>query len=417
MRRVLRGLGTVACSLGTSCVLLSLLGVLTWLGTLEQTRSGLYDVQKKYFESFVLLHDFGPFSLPLPGANLVMCLLFVNLVAGGMVRLRKDASTVGILIAHVGIALLFVAALVKHRFSEDGHVTLYEGQRAAHFESWFRWELAVIEDVGDGRVREHVVPSRDFERAADGVVRATSKDLPFAIEIERKWRNCRPQRVTSAADQWTFEGVTLVDVPPATQAEANIAGACVAFVDDANGMRRRVLAWGAESKPCVVTAAGRAWAVELRKERYPMPFAITLERFEKEDHPRSDMPKSFASDVSVSAVDDGASSFASASNGVVGDREPSPQGPSVSTSVVAGTKRDVRISMNQPLRDGGLVLYQASWGPASARPGDRLFSTFAVVRNPADQWPLIACIVIALGLVVHFSRKLYRYVRAEARTT
>ena len=67
------------------------------------------------------------------------------------------------------------------------------------------------------------------------------------------------------------------------------------------------------------------------------------------------------------------------------------------------------------LRDGGLVVYQASWGPANAMPGARLFSTFAVVRNPADPWPLIACLVIAAGLAYHFVRKLHRYVRAEAR--
>jgi hypothetical protein len=43
-----------------------------------------------------------------------------------------------------------------------------------------------------------------------------------------------------------------------------------------------------------------------------------------------------------------------------------------------------------------------------------LFSTFAVVRNPADQFPLYACIVIATGLVLHFTRKLLRHIRLEA---
>jgi cytochrome c biogenesis protein ResB len=77
--------------------------------------------------------------------------------------------------------------------------------------------------------------------------------------------------------------------------------------------------------------------------------------------------------------------------------------------------RPIKISMNEPLRDEGLVLYQASWGPSNARPGDPLFSTLSVVRNPADQYPLYACIVIAAGLLIHFLRKLTRYVRSEAR--
>ena len=53
---------------------------------------------------------------------------------------------------------------------------------------------------------------------------------------------------------------------------------------------------------------------------------------------------------------------------------------------------------------------------ADARPGERMFSVFAVVRNPSDQWPLYACIVIAAGMLMHFGRKLLRYVRSEVRT-
>lgn len=379
------GLLAIASSLGTSCVLLALLGLLTWLGTLEQTRSGLFEVQRRYFESFVLLHDFGPFSLPLPGANLVMCLLFVNLLLGGIVKLRKDASTFGILVAHLGIALLFVAAFVKHRYSQDGQLTLYEGQKAAHFESWFRWELVLIEDRGDGRAREHRVRHEDVVAAEDGPVRVVSNELPVALEIERAWSNCRPRLAGAESDDWTLDGVRLETVPDDTRAEANIAGACVAVVDPTNGLRRRALVWGAETGPAPLFVAGRTWLLELRKERYEMPFTVALQKFEKIDHPRSDMPRSFASDVRVS------------------------------TGVEAASARDVRISMNEPLRDGGLVVYQASWGPSNARPGQRLFSTFAVVRNPADAWPLIACLVVALGLTWHFVRKLGRHVRSEGR--
>lgn len=385
--RVSRAIGgrvlAVFSSLGTSCVLLILLGLLTWLGTLEQTRSGLYEVQRKYFESFVLVHDVGPVPIPLPGANLVLSLLLVNLVVGGLVRLRKGWSTAGILVAHVGIVMLILSAFVKHRFSEDGHVTLYEGEKREHFESWFRWELAVHEDLGGGRARELVIPDEHIVEARDQSVRVTSPDLPFAIEIERSWPNCRPKSTTPPhSGEAAARVVELVERPPEAQAETNIAGARLSIVDDASGTRRTALVWGAESRAFTFVAAGRRWAVSLRKERYPLPFTIGLQKFTKEDHPRSDMPRVFASDVEV--------------------RE-------------GTTTRDVRISMNEPLRDSGLVVYQASWGPSNARQGQRLFSTFAVVRNPADRGPLYACLVIAAGLLFHFSRKLLRFVRIKER--
>jgi len=375
----------VASSLGTSCVLLILLGLLTWLGTLEQTRTGLFEVQRKYFESFVLFHDFGPVSIPLPGANLVMCLLAVNLFVGGLLRIRKSWSTAGIVVAHVGIAMLLASALVKHSWSEDGHVTLYEGQSADHFESYFRLELAVVEKLEGGQVREHLVPHERIEDAQRGPLRLTSADLPFAVELESVTRNCRPEwgATAGAHGPVVVDGVQLVPRPIDARAEANIAGACVAIVNERDGVRRRALLWAAESRPHTFVADGRSWAISLRKERYPMPFAVELERFTKEEHPGTSMPKSFASDVQVTA---------------------------------GTTERNVKISMNEPLRDGGLVLYQASWGPSNARPGDRLFSTFAVVRNPADQWPLAACLVIAAGMLFHFVRKLVRYVRLEAHS-
>lgn len=384
IRGITRALLAVASSLGTSCVLLALLGILTWLGTLEQTRTGLFEVQRKYFESFFLVHQAGPVPIPLPGANLVMCLLAVNLCVGGLVRIRKNWSTAGILVAHVGIALLLLSALVKHRMSQDGHVTLFEGQRADQFQSYFRWEIALQERLDDSRAREWTVPHERIEAAGQAHVRVELPEVPFALEIERALVNCRPEWAREAAgDPAVVEGVRLVAHPVDPRAEANIAGTGVAVVDERDGIRRKALLWGAEQKPFTFTAAGRSWALSLRKERYPMPFAVELERFTKEDHPGIDMPRSFESQVVVA-------------NGT--------------------SEREVRISMNEPLRDGGLVLYQASWGPSNARPGQKLFSTLAVVRNPADQWPLVACLVIAAGLLLHFVRMLWRHVRLEARS-
>jgi hypothetical protein len=71
--------------------------------------------------------------------------------------------------------------------------------------------------------------------------------------------------------------------------------------------------------------------------------------------------------------------------------------------------------MNEPLRHEGYTFYQSSWGPQGSSPDARLFSVFAVVNNPSDRVPLIACIIIALGLLYHFGLKLFRHVRAEAR--
>ncbi len=376
----LRGLA----SLGLSCVLLVLLGLLTWLGTLEQTREGLFEVQRKYFESFVLTHDFGPVALPLPGANLVMSALLVNLVLGGIVRLRRDASTFGVLVAHLGIVLLLASSFVKWRHSSEGHVTLYEGQRAQHFQSYYRWELVLLELGPEGRVLERVAPHEAFEHASPASpVTLGASDLPFEVRVTHVLANCSPlpKGPMFDVDVPVVDGLFLRERERDKDAERNIAGAYVEVLESGATPRSGVL-WGAQSTPWSFDAGGRRFALDLRKERYPLGFTLALADFRKEDHPRMNMARAFESDVEV--------------------RE-------------GAAARPVTISMNAPLRTGGLVLYQASWGPSNARAGDPLFSTFAVVRNPADSWPLWSCVVISLGLVWHFGRMLARHVRREVR--
>ena len=62
----------------------------------------------------------------------------------------------------------------------------------------------------------------------------------------------------------------------------------------------------------------------------------------------------------------------------------------------------VLIKMNEPMRTQGYTFFQASWGPQDARPGDKLFSVFEVVKNPADKWPEYSLYVVAVGLCGHF---------------
>jgi len=302
----------------------------------------------------------------------VLSVLAVNLVLGGFVRIRKSRDTFGVLIAHAGIVLLLAAGFVKHHASDDGRVTLFEGQSASWFESDFRWEIVVSEAQAHGTTRENVVPfdAVAFATAASPVV-IEAPGMPFTVEVREAHANAR---VVSARDD---SGPRITPSPRDPEAARNVPAARIAIAAlDGSALDEAVLS-GMRSTPFTTTIGGRRVQFYLRRERHALPFALTLSDFRKVDHPRSNMPRSFESDV-----------------------------------VVDG-RRAVTISMNEPLREGGVVVYQASWGPQGAGNGARLFSTFAVVRNPADRLPIVACAVIALGLVVHFGRKLARATRVR----
>jgi cytochrome c biogenesis protein ResB len=308
----------------------------------------------------------------------------VNLLVGGILRIRKGRATAGVLVAHLGIGVLLVASFVSTYFSDSGHVTFFEGESAAHFESYHRWELVLARDLGDGRVEEHLVPEEAFVHATGPApARVTAPELPFAVEVRHFMPNARPLPKGPMFDVPVpvVDGVFLKSEPRRKENEANLAGAYVSVVTPA-GERTDGVLWGVAAQPLTVSVGGERWAVDLRRERYAMPFTVQLDDFTKEDHPGTAMPKWFSSDVTVTED---------------------------------STSRPVLISMNEPLRAGGLVLYQASWGPSNARPGEPLFSTLAVVRNPADRVPAYACGIIVAGLLAHFWRKLARHVRVEAK--
>ena len=134
-------------------------------------------------------------------------------------------------------------------------------------------------------------------------------------------------------------------------------------------------------RPFTFSVNDEQWSVDLTRQRYTLPFAIELENFQKEDHPGTMRAREYSSDV-----------------------------------IKIDTGRKVHISMNKPMRDAGYTLYQASWGPEGARPGDRLYTSLAVSHNPADQWPKYGTYVIAIGMTIHFVQKLFSYLKRNNRS-
>ncbi len=384
MKAVLKGTLDFFSSLGLSCALLILLAVLTYLGTIDQVEHGLFEAQKKYFESIIVFNAIGP--IPLPGAYLVMMTLFVNLVLGGLVRIRKGWATAGVIIGHIGILMMLGAGLVKFYWSNEGHVTLYEGQSKSEYESYYDWELVVLEPTAKGTTIEHPIAPKAVE-SSTGAQGRVFKDptLPFDLQLTHYMRNCRvmPKGPMFEVDVPVIDGAFLSELSLDKETEQNVPGLYATAIGR-DGTHTTGIVTGEANGPLSATFDGKSFGLILRRQKFPMPFAVRLDKFTKEDHPRMSMAKEFSSDVTVT-------------------------GPN--------STRALKISMNQPLRDKGLVLYQASWGPSNARPGDRLFSTLAVVSNPSDKWPLWSCLVIAAGLLLHFSRKLVRHVRLEGSKT
>ncbi len=383
LKAIYRGLASYAFGI----VILFFLLVLTLLGTLEQVDHGLFAAQEKYFNSVFLVQEvFGVPLLPLPGVYSLLVLLFINLTLGAIVRFRFGWSHLGVFIVHIGILFMLLGGFITFKWSKDGHLTLYEGEQNNVFESYHEWEVAITEVKGEGPAQELVIPGDRFSHATgDATATFAQAELPFELTLSGFLRNAAavPASAPVAASHKIVGGIALVPMDPEPQNERNVAGLYATATEKRSDTTHEGALWGMAQSPFRIATDTGVWDVTLRRRTWPLPFTVILDDFTRVLHPGTSRPASFSSDVTV---------------------------------VDSEATQKIHISMNKPLRYKGYTLFQASWGPQNAGPNDPLFSSFAVVKNPSDQWPLYACIIITAGLLVHFCYRLILYLRKEART-
>ncbi|HOR28273.1 MAG TPA: cytochrome c biogenesis protein ResB [Candidatus Sumerlaeota bacterium] len=383
MKWYVKGPLEVLSSFGLALILLGFLFLLTLLGTLEQANLGLYEVQRKYFTSFFLVHELGPLKVPLPGVYLLLILLAINLTLGVVYRTRPRLDRFGIYVMHGGMLFMLLAGLVTHHFATEGQMTLAPGESSNRFQSYHEWELLIRGPIGPGEAaREYAIPGEDFLRLGRTESRTfVAETLPFDVTVSDVARNAVPQRLAPEqrnASGMGVDGFYLAVLAPEKENERNLPGFHVTLTDKRGGERTEEIVWGGSTLPLEIAREDGTWQLAFRRKSWAVPFTLTLAEFRHEYHPGTQMARTYESDVIK--------------------RE-------------GGQEQFITIKMNEPLRHAGYTFFQASFfeDPRSGVTS----STFAVVRNPADQWPLLACVIITAGLLLHFCQRLLRYLKGE----
>lgn len=366
---------------------LFLLFLLTVFGTLHQVDFGLYDAKKAFFSwDFAPIRMGGRVVAYLPGVATVLAVLTVNLIVGGLLRIRWIAKNTGVIIIHFGIIFMLVAGLVKMTRGTEGHVRLWEGDSLDYFSSFELWEVSVWELKPATEGTELIIPDEHFsDLVGDKRRKFTSPHLPFDLTLTGFEKHCDvlPKGPRWEASGEVIDGFGIMSLPPEKEAEFNVAG--IHAEVSSGGETQRGILHAHQRLPWVVESDGRRFAIDLRHTRYPMPFEIRLEKFTKEDHPGMTMAKSFESIV---------------------------------TRIDEDGEEQILIQMNEPLRQDGMVLFQSSYGPqlpgGAVPKGERLYSVFSAVANPSDKWPEYSMWVIAFGLLLTFGRTLLRYTKKQA---
>ncbi len=373
---------------GLATITLLLLGLLTWLATLEQIDNGLYPTLNKYFDwkAWYILPEINGKTvwLPLPGGYWVCAVLLLNLILGGLVRIRKGWRHYGNLIAHFGIVFMLLGGGVTQHFSERGNMAVGEGESSNTAEDYFEYVVEIAE-IKDGKPHViHVIRGKDLEDLGGEKLRTFKlPDFPFDLQLTGYMPNVVPVSANERApdkQQPVVDGYFLMEKPkgPVPEpAEQYTAGGYARILGKDGKKTDPFILAGASFHPFTHREGDRIFTIDMRKRLWPMPFTVKLDKFTAEFHPGTNRPAKFVSNI---------------------------------TRIENNVQNPFTIQMNAPMRYEGLTFFQASYGPPGAKPGDRMYSVFEVVRNPADQWPVYSLCVVGTGMAITFLIKLGSFI-------
>ena len=336
--------------------------ILTFWGTVYQVYYGLYPAQQKFFQSFFF---FILGFIPFPGAQLVMWVMFINLIFVALFRFIYQWDRIGIMIIHIGLLLFLISAFVTFHCIQESSLSLVEEEGSNVASAYHDWELAVWKET-DGLKRKII--AYDAARFVAGQT-LDFNEYGFNLSIKSYYANCKAYAASERMAINTIinaSGIVSLTAIPGDHDPAKNAPGIVFLLKQKSNPEKEILLYGGESAPTRLTVNKETYYFILRHKRFPLPFTLKLLEFRMKKHPGTEVARSFESTVEIET-------------------------PAMSRQTV--------ISMNNPLRYRNYTFYQASYGTDAQ---GRQFSTLAVVRNSGRLLPYISCIVTFAGLLMHF---------------
>jgi hypothetical protein len=367
-------------SLKLTIVCLGAAMVLIFAGTISQVNLGIWEAQQRYFQSLFIWWpaEGNGFKIPIfPGGHLIGAVLLINLIAAHAKRFRWAMSKLGIHLTHAGLIIMLAGGLFTDLFAVESNMRLSNGDTKNYSEAPRQMELAVIETSNPEYDQVTAIPENVLRRG--GTIE--HKSLPFRIVVRHYYQNSRLQMANEAGGARQpiankGPGAQVIVEPLARSTGMNDRDVVSAAVEifAAEGSLGTWLVSDALGAPQTFATAGRTWQLAMRPARYYKPYSVTLQKFTHEKYPGTEIPKNFASTVTLI------------------DPERS-------------VNRNVLIYMNHPLRYRGDTYYQAGFER------DDRTTILQVVRNPSFIAPYVACIVVAAGLLVQFGYHLIGFSR------
>lgn len=383
-------------SLRLTVVLLALSLVLIFFGTLDQVEFGIWETQKRYFESFLVVWSYplqAPagtslqwLKIPLPGGYLLGGFLLVNLLAAHATRFKLTWKKSGLFCIHLGLILLLISELLTDIVSEESQMAIDEGGKNNYSETVLENELVFIDRSQNDFDTVHTISTNLLKKGK----RIAIPDSSLSVRALRYYPNSKIARAPedsrgaplnrTIANKGIVERLDLQVVEQAMDYSQEAINTATAYIEVFDANDTSIGIWLVSNviddrfpKQTIETDS-ESLEVALRFKRYYHPFTVELIDFTHEKYPGTDIPFNFSSEVFVNDLDQ-------------------------------NIKQKALIYMNHPLRYGGLTFYQASFA------NEDKTSILQVVRNPGWLLPYISVLLMGLGMSFQFGMHFIKFSR------
>jgi ABC-type transport system involved in cytochrome c biogenesis permease subunit len=294
----------------------------------------------------------------------------------------------GIVLLHSGIGLMMFYELHVALTAVETQMNLEEGETTAFVHDIRTFELAVIDTSKPGEQRVTAIPRSMVKSMVKAGESIDLPDLPFRIKIRDVLDNSHLRAASSQDDNPATAGLGVEwfaePKKPGTgtdmDSKVDMAAAYITLTDRTSdkpiGTYLLSMLLSMSNEADQVRIGDRTFELALRPKRYYKPFTFRLKDVRKEDYLGTTTPRNYASTVFI--------------------EEPA-----------QNVHEEKTIWMNNPLRFSNETFYQS--GYFQERGTGIEHTTLSVVANSGWMMPYVACMLVAIGMLVHFMILLVRF--------
>ncbi len=290
----------------------------------------------------------------------------------------------GVVLLHGGVGLMMFYELHVALTAVETQLSLAEGERTNYVQDVRTFELAVSDTTDPTLDRVVAIP----KSIVLGSQPIDNPDLPFKIQITGYQPNAILRSVSPHDKNPATEGMGLVVFPEAAtpSAGADSAGGIdepAVYVNLQSKADDKLLGtylasfgmWSRDQSDSV-RVGEKTYKIELRPKRYYKPYRFELVDVRKDDYLGTNTPRNYASTVHI--VDQS-----------------------------RNVDEEKTIWMNNPLRFANETFYQSNYSQEAGTGIEH--TTLSVVANSGWMMPYVGCMLVGVGMLVHFLTLLVRF--------